>query len=69
MRETCQHVLRGHGFLTHARRRGLQSYDHTTGIVHQIVVVVPHPSWRTTVRGIGGIRIGGRDLILLMHRT
>jgi hypothetical protein len=32
--ETGEHVLRGHGFLTHARRRSLHSHDHTTVIVH-----------------------------------
>ena len=29
LRETGEHVLRGHGFLAHARRRGLHSHDHT----------------------------------------
>src|SRR5439155_9843560 len=33
LREASEHVLRGHGFLTHARRRGLHSHDHTTVIV------------------------------------
>jgi len=41
LRETGQHVLRGHRFLAHTRRRGLHSYDHAVVIVHQIVVVVP----------------------------
>jgi hypothetical protein len=28
LRETCEHVLRGHRFLADARRRGLHSYNH-----------------------------------------
>jgi len=51
--ETGEHVLRGHGFLTHARRRGLHSHNHTACIVHQIVVVVAQPSWRAALGGIG----------------
>src|SRR6202040_1764248 len=68
MRETGEHVLRGHGLLAHARRRGLHSHDHAACIVHQIVVVVTEASWRAALGGIGRIGIGGRYLILLMHR-
>src|SRR6266498_3207813 len=66
MRETREHVLRGHGFLAHARCRGLHSYDHATMVVDQIVVVVPQPGRRAALGGVGGIGIGGRYLVLLV---
>ena len=44
------------------------SHDHAAVIVHQIVVVVPQPSRRAALGGVGGIGIGGRYLLLLMHR-
>src|SRR6266853_1373746 len=68
LRETGEHVLRGDGFLAHARRRGLYSHNHAALIVHEIVVVIPQPSRRAALGGVGGIRIRGRDLILLMRR-
>ncbi|MGA8343474.1 MAG: hypothetical protein WB781_16200, partial [Candidatus Sulfotelmatobacter sp.] len=68
LRETSEHVLRGHGFLTHSRRRCLHSHNHTALIVHQIIVVVTQPRRRPTFGGVGGIGVGGRYLVLLMHR-
>jgi non-heme chloroperoxidase len=50
------------GFLTHARRRGLHAHDHTTVIVHQIVVVVSQPRRCAALGGVGRIGIGGRNL-------
>src|SRR5215472_1662664 len=41
--ETGQHVLGSDRFLTHACGRGLHTYDHTTVVVHKIVIVVPQP--------------------------
>src|SRR6202023_1927521 len=40
LRETGQHILRGHRLLTHARRCGLHSDNHTARGIHQIVGVV-----------------------------
>ena len=39
--EAGEHILRGHSLLTHARRRGLHSDNHTAVVIHQIVVVYP----------------------------
>src|SRR6478672_3279622 len=58
--ETGEHVLRGNGFLTHACGRGLHSHDHTTVIVHQIVVVISQPRRCAALGGVGRIGIGGR---------
>jgi hypothetical protein len=66
--EAREHVLCGHGLLAHARRRCLHAYDHATLIVDQIVVVVSHSCRRTSLGGVGGIGVGRRDLVLLMHR-
>src|SRR5207245_1508568 len=68
LRESSEHVLGGHSFLAHACRRRLHSYDHATGIVHQVVVVVTQSGGRSAFGRVGGIRIGGRYLFLLMHR-
>ena len=51
LREPCEHVLCGHGFLTHARRSGLHTHNHTTRIVDQIVVVVSEPCRRAALGG------------------
>src|SRR6202163_674969 len=67
LREASEHVLRGHRFLTHPCCRCLYSHDHATVGVDQIVVVVPQPSRRTTLGGVGRIRVGGRYLFLLMY--
>src|ERR1035437_1714150 len=66
--EAIEHVLCGYGFLTHSGRCGLHAHDHAAVVVHQIVVVIPQTGWRTALGGIGRIGIGGRDLVLLMHR-
>ena len=66
--ETCEHVLGGHRLLTHARRRRLHTHDHATVVIDQVVVVVTEPGGRAALGRIGGIGIGGRYLILLMHR-
>ena len=66
--ETGEHVLRGHRLLTHARRRRLHSDDHAAVVIDQIVVVVTEPGRRAALGRVGGIGIGGRYLILLMHR-
>src|SRR5262245_23896524 len=68
LRETGEHVLRGYGLLAQSRRRCLYSHNYTTGIVHQVVVVVTEASRGTTFGGVSGIRIGGRYQVLLMHR-
>src|SRR6476660_3339405 len=68
LRKTGEHVLRGHRFLTQPCCRGLHSHDYATVVIDQIVVVVTQPGRRTTLGGVGGIRIGGGDLILCMHR-
>ena len=66
--ETGQHILRGHRLLTHARRCGLYSDNHTAVVIHQIVVVVTEPRRHAAFGRVGGIGIGGRYLILLVHR-
>ena len=66
--ETGEHVLRGNGFLTHARRGRLHAHNDTAVIVDEVVVVVPHPGRYPTLGGVGRIGIRGRYLILLMHR-
>src|SRR5262252_2532878 len=66
--ETSQHILRSHALLTHACRRRLHAHNHATVVVYQIVVVVAEPRRHAALSGIGGIRIGRRHLILLMHR-
>src|SRR5271163_5037236 len=43
LRETSEHVLRGHRFLTHPCGRRLYSHDYATVVVDQIVVVIPQP--------------------------
>src|SRR5262245_47875604 len=49
VRETCEHVLRRHRLLTHARRGRLHAHNHAAVIVHQIVVVITEPSWCATL--------------------
>src|SRR5713101_3126140 len=66
--ETSDHVLGGHRLLAHARRGRLHPHNHTTAIVHEIVVVVTQPGRSSTLGRVGCIRIGGRHLVLLMHR-
>src|SRR5207244_12603321 len=66
--KTGQHILRGHGLLTHPSGCCLYAHDHTAVVVHQIVVVVPQSGRRAALGGIGGIRIGGRYLVLLVNR-
>jgi hypothetical protein len=68
LRETSEHVLRRHGFLTHPCCRRLYTDDHATVVVDQIVIVVPQPSRRAALGGVSRIGIGGRYLVLLMHR-
>src|SRR5882724_4015114 len=65
--ETGEHVLRGHRFWAHPCCRCLHSHDHATVVVDQIVVVVPQPSRRAALGGLGRIRVGGRYLFLLMY--
>ena len=48
LRETDEHVLRGHGFLTQARRRGLPSHNHAAVVIHQVVVVITEACRRAT---------------------
>src|SRR5258707_14926223 len=62
------HVLCRDRLLTHACRRGLDSNDHATVIVDQVVIVVPQASRGATLGGVGGIGIGSRHLILFMYR-
>src|SRR5271166_2580940 len=66
--EACKHVLCGYGLLTHACCRRLYSHNYAALVVHQIVVVVAQTGWRAAFGGVGGIGIGGRYLILLVHR-
>src|SRR5208282_4134729 len=66
--ETGQHSLRGHRLLTHPGCRRLHSDNHTAVVIHQIVVVVAETRRRAAFGRVGGIRIGGRYLILLVHR-
>src|SRR5262249_27413765 len=68
LRKTGEHVLCGHRLLTHPGGRRLHPHDHATLVVDQIVVVVSQASWRPAFGSVGGIGIGGRHLILLMHR-
>ncbi len=46
-----EHVLCGRRLLTHVGCSGLDSHDHATIVVHQIVVVVPEPGRCTALRG------------------
>src|SRR6266446_2605546 len=66
--EVREHVLCGHGLLTHARCRRLHTNDHTAVVVDQVVVVISQPRWRPALGGVSRIGIGGRDLVLLMNR-
>ena len=68
MRETGEHVFRSYSLLAQSRRRGLHSHDHTAWVIHEVVVVVTQASRRSTIGGLGGIRIRGGHLVLLMHR-
>src|SRR5579864_2907547 len=65
LRETGQHVLCSHRFLTHACRCGLHSDNHTAVVIHQIVVVVTKTGRRAAFGGVSRIGIGGRHLLLL----
>ena len=66
--EAREHVLRGNCFLAHPGCRRLHSHNHAAVIVHQVVVVVTEASRCAALGGIGRIGIGGRHLLLLMHR-
>src|SRR5712664_1566087 len=55
LRETSEHVLRGHCFLTHPCCRRLHPDDHATVIVDQIVVVVPQSGRCPTLGRVGRI--------------
>src|SRR5947207_2301553 len=68
VREPCDHVLCRDRLLTHASCRGLHPHDHTTGVVDEIVVVVPQPSRRPSLGRVGGIGICSRHLVLLVYR-
>src|SRR2546429_9768707 len=65
--KTSDHVLGRHRLLAHARRRRLHPHDHTTVIVHQVVVVVTHPSRSSALGRIGRVGIGRGHQFLLMH--
>src|SRR4029077_8606807 len=66
--ETRDHLFGRHRLLTHARRRRLDTDNHTVLVIHQIVVVVAETRRRAAFGGVSGIGIGGRYLILLVHR-
>jgi hypothetical protein len=68
LRETREHVLCGHRFLTHWCSRCSYPHDYAAVVVDQIVVVVSQPSRGTTLGGVSRVRVGGRYLFLLMHR-
>src|ERR1039457_4872754 len=68
LREASEHVLCGHRFLTHPCCRRLYSHDYATVVVDQIVVVVTQSGRSPTLGGVSRIGIGGRHLVLLMHR-
>src|SRR5260370_35286609 len=46
----------------------LDSHNHTTLIVDQVIVVLTQPGRSSTLGRVGCIRIGGRHQLLLMHR-
>src|SRR5512133_72394 len=68
LRETGKHVFRSYGLLAQSRRRGLHSHDHTALVIHEVVVVITQACRRAALGGVSRVRIGGRNLILCMHR-